>query len=782
MDKKAARLLEFDKIAGLLSEKCVSARAREMAREITPQNGVDEINRLQELTALALLCRVKKGGLPLGGLTDLRAVLPRLRAGGALSAEELLGVSDFLYVCGKVLDYFEDDKLFADEAFAPLAAVSEGLSRLPLLEREINRCIAPPGEMLDEASPELSRLRREARAAGERVREQLNGFIHSQAYKTMLQDAVVTMRGERFCVPVKLEYSGAFPGIAHDRSATGATVFMEPSSVVALNNKIRELKSLEKQEAERILRVLSELAAQSLEQLEINDGAVAELDFIFGKAELARDMDAARPVFNTDGRVSLKRARHPLIPRDSAVATDIRLGGDFTTLLITGPNTGGKTVTLKTIGLLTLMGQAGLHISAFDGSELAVFDDVFADIGDEQSIEQSLSTFSGHMSNIVRIMGAFSAKSLVLLDELGAGTDPAEGAALAISVLEKIRGTGAAAAVTTHYSELKVYAVETAGVENASCEFDLETLRPTYRLLIGVPGKSNAFEIARRLGLPEGLIENARRVMNRESARFEDVIADLEISRKTAEAEAERARGARVEAERLRERAEADYRKQEDSREKILERAREEARRIYLDAKSHADELLREYKERLRDENAAAIARKMAEKAGEYGRIDLSGGEGAEERDYKKGDRVLAFGKPGVVAELSGEGEAFVLLGAMRVKLPFSALKPDKKARGADQKGKPAPEYSARPKASGPVASSVDLRGMTADEGINKCDKYLDEAQLAGLAKVTVIHGKGTGALRAAIRDYLKRRGGIENFRPGVYGEGEDGVTVVELK
>jgi DNA mismatch repair protein MutS2 len=623
----------------------------------------------------------------------------------------------------------------------------------------------------------------------------LNSVIHSQTYKNMLQDNVITIRNDRFCVPVKLEYRSALPGMVHDQSSSGATLFMEPLSVVEQNNKIKELHFEEKREEEKILMKLSGLVAGEAELLNANIKQLTHLDFVFAKGELALAMKACEPKFNSEGYVHIRKGRHPLLNPDRVVPTDIYLGRDFTMLLITGPNTGGKTVTLKTIGLFTCMGQSGLHIPAFDNSELAVFDEVFADIGDEQSIEQSLSTFSSHMNNIVGIIGQISAaaapNALVLLDELGAGTDPTEGAALAISILQYLQRYGIRTVITTHYSELKLYALSTPGAENASCEFDVETLQPTYRLLIGIPGKSNAFAIAKRLGLQEAIIDGAREVLSQKDVRFEDLITDLEAGKKLAIVEQERAEGYRREAEKLRADTERQQEKLNTQREKILTAARAEALETVRKAKMDAEKLLSEMRRTINSAKDLESARQAVRDTLGGMEGDIAAALGVEEKprhtapaNLRKGDKVHihSLNQEGtVIIPPSAAKEVLVQAGIMQMKIQLNDLslaEGDKPVHSAGSAGFSA-SRSAKART---ISPEIDLRGMTPEEAIEKADKYLDDAFLASLSAVTLIHGKGTGALRNALHVRLKKHPQVKEFRLGKFGEGETGVTVVTLK
>ncbi len=788
MDNKALITLEFNKIKDMLRSKAASAIGKALIDDLQPSSDIEEIKLWQRETATAVSMVMKKGSLVLGGLRDLTDSIKRVNVGGILSIDELIAVGDFLYCARKAKDYSQSES--KNDDFETLMTYFNGIICVPELEREIERCIVDGKEISDDASPALHSIRRNIRSANDRIRDQLNSIIHSPTYKNMLQDSVITIRNDRYCVPVKQEYKNSFSGMIHDQSATGATVFMEPMSVVQLNNKIKELHSEEKKEIDRILAKLSENVYEHSGSIAADMDILAKLDFIFAKAELAIAMKATEPKLNTRGYINIKKARHPLLDSKSVVPTDIYLGKDFTTLLITGPNTGGKTVSLKTIGLFTLMGQSGLHISAFDNSELAVFEEVFADIGDEQSIEQSLSTFSSHMSNIVRILDNVTNNSLVLLDELGAGTDPTEGAALAIAIIQYLHDLGVRTAVTTHYSELKVYALTADGVENASCEFDVETLRPTYRLLIGVPGKSNAFAISQRLGLPEYIINQAKEVLSHEDVRFEDVITELEISKKAVETEKERAEEYRREAQRLRSEAEKQKQKLEKQRERILNEAREEARRTVSDAKDEADAIVKEIRKLQRDgsnlnkidDKRRQLKQKLTSMESQSVR---SSAEHVVPKDLKVGDRVYihSLGQSGVVTSPpDNSGNVMIKTGIMRVKIGIEDLSLDNtKQQQPKQQSK---RYSGgfRNTKAKDISPEVDLRGMMALEAIDKLDKYLDDAYLAGLERVTIIHGKGTGALRSAVQEYLRTNSHIKSYRAGLYGEGEAGVTIAELK
>lgn len=788
MDNKALNTLEFNKIKDMLIGRAASALGKRLADELVPSTDIEEIRLSQSETATAVSMIMKKGSLVLGGLRDLSDSLKRVNVGGVLSIEELIAVGDFLYCARKAKGYSESES--KNDDFGVLMKYFNDIICVQELERDIERCIVDGREISDDAGPALRDIRRNIRSANDRIKEHLNGIIHSAAYKNMLQDAVITIRNDRYCVPVKSEYKNSFSGMIHDQSSTGATVFIEPMSVVQLNNKIKELKGAERKEIDKILAKLSERVYENSGIIAADMDILAQLDFIFAKAELAVSMKATEPKFNVHGYINIKKARHPLLDSKTVVPTDIYLGKDFTTLLITGPNTGGKTVSLKTIGLFTLMGQSGLHIPAFDNSELAVFEDVFADIGDEQSIEQSLSTFSSHMTNIVRILDSVTNNSLVLIDELGAGTDPTEGAALAIAIIQYLHALGVRVAVTTHYSELKVFALTAQGVENASCEFDVETLRPTYRLLIGVPGKSNAFAISQRLGLPEYIINEAKEVLSHEDVRFEDVITELEISKKAVALEQERAEQYRKEAQKLRRDAENQKQRLEKQREKIIREAQDEARRLISDAKDETDAIVKEIR-KLQKEGASldkidSKRKKLKEKltSMESSADVRNSAAHPVPKELHVGDRVYihSLAQSGTVtAAPDSSGNVMIKTGIMKVKIGIEDLSLDTAEEKPKQQIKKYASGFKNNKAKN-ISPQVDLRGLMALEAIDKLDKYLDDAYLAGLTQVTIIHGKGTGALRSAVQDYLRTNRRVKSYRAGLYGEGEAGVTIAELK
>lgn len=793
MNEKALKTLEYTKIRDRLSALALSPMGKEKCDELVPMHDIDAITREQKETTEAVNMSLKKGRLPLGGIKDIRTQLGRAEAGGVLGIEELMAVGDFLYVCRKVKNYAKQEN--KADVFPVLEDYFEIVKTITNLEKEISRCIVNEQEISDDASSGLRTVRREIRNANGSIRDKLNTIIYSAAYKNMLQDAVITIRNDRYCVPVRSEYQSSFPGMVHDRSNTGSTVFMEPTAVIQLNNKIKELQAKEKEEIEKILAMLSAMVAENVDVIEANINVIAHLDFIFAKSELSLKMNGAEPVFNTNGIIDIRKGRHPLLDEKKVVPIDINLGKNFNTLLITGPNTGGKTVALKTLGLFTLMGQAGLHIPAFDSSQLAVFDDVFADIGDEQSIEQSLSTFSAHMTNTVSIINSVTPNCLVLFDELGAGTDPTEGAALAMAIIQLLHKMNVRTAVTTHYSELKVYALSTEGVENACCEFDVETLRPTYRLLIGIPGKSNAFAISKKLGLPDYVIDSAKEFISSENVKFEDVITDLEISKKTVVYEQERAEQFRKEAERLKNEVEKQRAKINDQREKILADARNEARMVYQQAKEESDRIIKEMNKAMREKSANQnkMNEKRSELKSKVAKMDEAISKAQKKKvaavkpiqNLKAGDNVyvVSFDKTGVALSApDSNGDVMVQTGNMKLKVPLNELtyyEPKK-----EPKSNASRNISTKVRAgkSQYIASEIDCRGQNVEEGLGNIDKYLDDAFLAGLKTVTIIHGKGTGVLRAAVQKYLRTNPHVRTFRPGVYGEGEMGVTIVELK
>ena len=790
MNEKALHTLEYDKIIQKLVGYAVSPMAKERAAELRPSAAMSDIVIWQQETTEATVMALKKGSPSFGGFREIRPQLKRASMAGVLSVAELMAIGEFAYVCRKVKNYARKEN--KDEVYPRLDEYFDLIIPLDKLENEISRCILSETEIADDASPGLRSVRKEIKISNDRVKDHLNGIINSSAYRNMLQDFVVTIRNDRYCVPVKAEYRSSFPGMIHDQSNTGSTLFMEPLSVIQLNNKIKELQAKEKEEIEKILLMLSDLVTANAISIEGNLELLTQLDFIFAKAALSMAMDGTQPLFNTKGFIDIHKGRHPLLDPKTVVPTDIYLGKEFTTLLITGPNTGGKTVALKTLGLFTLMGQAGLHIPAFDNSELAVFDNVFADIGDEQSIEQSLSTFSAHMTNIVRIMDQVTDNSLVLFDELGAGTDPTEGAALAIAIIKALLEREIRTAVTTHYSELKVFALSTDHVENACCEFSVETLRPTYKLLIGIPGKSNAFAISKRLGLQEYILESAKEFISQDEAKFEDVITDLEISKKSVKIEQERAEEYRREAEELKKEVERQKEKTKQQKEKILEKAREEAKQIYVKAKEEADSIIKEMNKQAKEANnknkaleqRQILNEKLSAMQADFLKSKRVKPSHKAPENLKAGDRVyvISFDQNGEVLSAPDKNkEVMVQMGMMKMKVPLAELMLDDTPQPKEKQKKQAPAKAKLSKSQF-ISAEIDCRGQLVDEAIANIDKYIDDAYLSGLKQVVIIHGKGTGALRAGVQNYLRMNSHVKSYRPGTFGEGEAGVTVVELK
>ncbi len=792
MNEKALKTLEYDKIIEHLTSRASSLLGKQKCARLQPSSSLGEIEHLQRQTQDALTRLFQKGTISFGGAKDVRGSLKRLEIGSSLGISELLSICSVLENSSRAKSYGRREN--SDIPKDSLDDLFDALEPLGSLSAEIRRCILSEDEISDDASPALRQIRRSIKITGERIHTQLSGMVNGGA-RSYLQDAVITMRNGRYCIPVKAEYKNQVPGMIHDQSSTGSTLFIEPTAVVKLNNDIRELELKEQAEIEAILATLSELAARNREAIQYDLETLTELDFIFARASLAMDQEATRPLFNTDGYINIRKGRHPLIDKNRVVPIDIHLGKEFHLLIVTGPNTGGKTVSLKTVGLLTLMGQSGLHIPALDRSELSVFTEVYADIGDEQSIEQSLSTFSSHMTNVVSFIEKANRESLVLFDELGAGTDPTEGAALAIAILNYLQKQGIRTMATTHYSELKVYALSTAGVENASCEFDVETLRPTYRLLIGVPGKSNAFAISGKLGLPDFIIEEARKQLSQEAESFEDVISQLEESRVTLEREQEEITRYKEEIARLKKDLESRQEKLDSRKEKILQDANEQAHAILREAKEYADKTMKDFhrfgKENISVKEMEQERQRLREKMNKVEKKMTIKKKEAPSRALKPSDlhlgdgvKVLSMNLKGTVSTLpDSRGYLFVQMGIMRSKVHISdlALVPDEPVITAPhmqrtQTGKIKMSKSAS------VGVEINLLGKTVDEAIAELDKYLDDAYLAHLPSVRIIHGKGTGALRKGIHQYLRRQKHVKSFRLGEFGEGDAGVTIVEFK
>ena len=835
MNQKALKTLEYTKIITQLESHAASPLGKSLCRELSPSSDLEEIRTRQAQTTDAVNRVRLKGSVSFSGLREIGGSLKRLEIGSSLSIPELLSISSVLTVASRAKAYGRRDTE-SPPVFTPrfpgqkppkqaevaeyvpdsLDPLFQSIEPLTPLNNEIKRCILSEDEIADEASPGLSRVRRSIKAAADRIHTQLNSILNS--HRTYLQDAVITMRDGRYCLPVKAEYKNQVSGMVHDQSATGSTLFIEPMAIVKLNNEIRELEIQEQKEIEAVLASLSNEAAPHIEELRLNMELLAQLDFIFAKAALSRQYRCSAPVFNDKGRIHIKDGRHPLLDPQKVVPINIWLGKDFDLLIVTGPNTGGKTVSLKTVGLFTLMGQAGLHIPAWEGSELAVFDEVFADIGDEQSIEQSLSTFSAHMTNIVSILQQVDSRSLCLFDELGAGTDPTEGAALAIAVLSFLHNMKCRTMATTHYSELKVFALTTPGVENACCEFSVETLQPTYRLLIGIPGKSNAFAISKKLGLPDFIIEDAKSHLEAKDESFEDLLASLETSRVTIEKEQEEIRSYKEEIAQLKSRLTQKEERLDERKDKLIRNASEEAQRILREAKETADQTIREIN-RLASESGVgkeleaqrAKLREQIKKTDDKLAVKAKGpSQPISPKKLKIGDgvKVLSMNLKGTVSTLpDAKGDLFVQMGILRSRVnirdleliredDISATLGDGSSRtyGGTAAGSKAKKTFSQAKGNGngsgqirmsksfSVGTEVNLIGMTTDEAVPAMEKYLDDAYLAHMPSVRVVHGRGTGALKNACHKRLRQLKYVKDFRLGEFGEGGTGVTIVTFK
>lgn len=835
MNQKALKTLEYTKIITQLESHAASPLGKSLCQELSPSSDLEEIRTRQAQTTDAVNRVRLKGSVSFSGLREIGGSLKRLEIGSSLSIPELLSISSVLTVASRAKAYgrrdTEDPPVFTPRfpgqkppkqaevaEYVPdsLDPLFQSIEPLTPLNNEIKRCILSEDEIADEASPGLSRVRRSIKAAADRIHTQLNSILNS--HRTYLQDAVITMRDGRYCLPVKAEYKNQVSGMVHDQSATGSTLFIEPMAIVKLNNEIRELEIQEQKEIEAVLATLSNEAAPHIEELRLNMELLAQLDFIFAKAALSRQYRCSAPVFNDKGRIHIKDGRHPLLDPQKVVPINIWLGKDFDLLIVTGPNTGGKTVSLKTVGLFTLMGQAGLHIPAWEGSELAVFDEVFADIGDEQSIEQSLSTFSAHMTNIVSILQQADSRSLCLFDELGAGTDPTEGAALAIAVLSFLHNMKCRTMATTHYSELKVFALTTPGVENACCEFSVETLQPTYRLLIGIPGKSNAFAISKKLGLPDFIIEDAKSHLEAKDESFEDLLASLETSRVTIEKEQEEIRSYKEEIAQLKSRLTQKEERLDERKDKLIRNASEEAQRILREAKETADQTIREIN-RLASESGVgkeleaqrAKLREQIKKTDDKLAVKAKGpSQPISPKKLKIGDgvKVLSMNLKGTVSTLpDAKGDLFVQMGILRSRVnirdleliredDISATLGDGSSRtyGGTAAGSKTKKTFSQAKGNGSgsgqirmsksfsVGTEVNLIGMTTDEAVPAMEKYLDDAYLAHMPSVRVVHGRGTGALKNACHKRLRQLKYVKDFRLGEFGEGGTGVTIVTFK
>lgn len=793
MNTKVLTTLEYTKIIDLLTEKADSEPGKKLCRELVPSTDLSAIRTAQRETKDALARLFRIGSTSFGSNRDLGFSIRSLEIGSSLSMSELLKLASFLDNVSRIKTYGKKER--EDLPNDSLDAYFEGLTPMTQLANEINRCILSEEEMADDASPRLKSIRRSKLSTNEKIHSQLTSMVNG-AYRTFLQDAVITMRDNRYCIPVKAEYKSQVSGMVHDQSSTGSTFFIEPAAVVNLNNQLKELDLQEQEEIEVILSDLSSQAAVHTSELAADQKIMTTLDFIFAKAKLAMEQNATEPIFNTEHYIQIRKGRHPLLDKKKAVPIDVRLGKDFDLLVITGPNTGGKTVSLKTVGLFTLMGQAGLHIPALDRSELSIFSEVYADIGDEQSIEQSLSTFSSHMTRVVHILQHADADSLCLFDELGAGTDPTEGAALAIAILNYLHDRGIRTMATTHYSELKIYALSTNFVENACCEFDVETLRPTYRLLIGIPGKSNAFAISSKLGLSDEIINAAKEQISKEDESFEDVIADLEQSRVTIEKEQQEIAEYKERIRTLQEQLQKKNEKIDQAKDKILRDANEKARAILQEAKDVADETIRDFNKVGASADIKELEKKrqkVRDKINEKnGKLALGNNQKkpanqktVDPKKLKKGDsvKIISMNLKGIVNTLpDARGNLFVQCGIMRMQTNINDLVPVKEEtitapalqRTNTGKLKMSKSFS--------VSSEINLLGCTVDEAIAKLDKYLDDAYLAHLPSVRVVHGKGTGALRSAVQSHLKRLKYVKEYRLGEYGEGDAGVTIVTFK
>lgn len=790
MNNKTLIKLEFDKIISMLENEASSFRGKQLCRRLKPVTDLTKIDLLQEQTAAAFTRIIKKGRISFGDAAPVDESLKRLEIGGALNTAELLRICRLLSNTARAKSYGRHDT--QEDLADCLDIYFDGLEPLTPLSNEIERCIISEDEISDDASSALKHIRRSINNLNDRVHTTLSGLVNG-SLRTYLQDALITMRGDRYCIPVKAEYRSQVQGLIHDQSASGSTLFIEPMAIVKLNNDLKELYVQEQDEIRKILASLSEEAAQYIEEIRTDYRSLTDLDFIFARGALALTMRASRPILNEEGRIRIREGRHPLLDQKKVVPITVSLGDEFSLLIITGPNTGGKTVSLKTVGLLTLMGQAGLHIPAGDRSEIAVFRQVYADIGDEQSIEQSLSTFSSHMTNIVSFLKKVDDRSLVLFDELGAGTDPTEGAALAIAILSHLHKRNIRTMATTHYSELKIYALSTPGVENACCEFDVESLRPTYRLLIGIPGKSNAFAISGKLGLPGYIIDDAKKRLSEQDVSFEDLLSDLEASRRTIEKEQAEIAAYKKEAETLKRQAVQKQEKLEEQRDRIIREANEKANAILREAKEVADETIRNFHKFGKENISAAEMEKERERLRKKIK-DTSASASLKTNkpkktykpsDFKLGEsvKVLSMNLTGTIGSLpDARGNVTVQMGILRSQVNISDLEiieevspyaPKRMNRTAKSKIKMSKSLS--------VSPEINLLGKTVDEAVAELDKYLDDALLSHLNSVRVVHGKGTGALRKGIHEYLRRQKHVKSYRLAEFGEGDAGVTIVEL-
>ena len=793
MNSKTLKTLEYDKIINLLVEKADSEPGKEMCLKLTPSISMKDIQLSQTETADALARLFRDGSSSFGGNKDIRFSVKSLEIGSTLSTSELLKLSGQLSNVARIKSYgLRDDEEISDS----LNDYFKELSPLTTIANEISRCILAEDEIADDASPELKAIRRQVVLTGDKIHSQLTSMVNG-SLRTYLQDAVITMRDNRYCIPVKAEYKSMVNGMIHDQSSTGSTFFIEPAAIVSLNNKLKELALEEQQEIHNILSNLSAMCATHTEELSENQRILTLLDFIFAKGKLALDMKATEPQYNRKHYINIRKARHPLLKKDSVVPIDVHLGREFDLLVVTGPNTGGKTVSLKTVGLLCLMGQSGLHVPCSDRSELCIFNDIFADIGDEQSIEQSLSTFSSHMVTIVDILKHADKHSLCLFDELGAGTDPTEGAALAIAILKSLHEKEIRTMATTHYSELKVFALSTEGVENASCEFDVESLRPTYRLLIGIPGKSNAFAISSKLGLPEEIIEKAKEQISSESESFEDVISDLEHSRKTIESERAEIAEYKERIRTLQEQLQKKNEKIDNAKDRILREANEEAKEILQEAKDLADKTIRDINKAAQSGDVKSLEAgrqkvrgSISDKNSNLAKTNSKAAKVPAKKQLdpsklKKGDtvKIVSMGLKGTVNTLpDSKGNLFVLCGILRTQANINDIvycdEDEIKTPIISKTG----SGSIRMSKAMTVSSEINLLGLTSSEALAELEKYLDDAYIAHIPSVRIVHGKGTGVLRTAVHNYLRKQKHVDEYRLGEYGEGDAGVTIVKFK
>ncbi len=792
MNQKVLRTLEYNKIVEQLAEYAFGADTKERCLSLLPSTSLSEITNAQQQTKDAMNRSLKKGRLDCSGIKPLSSAIRRVEIGGTMNIEELLGLCKLLETARRVKAYGRKER--EDIPSDSLSELFDGLEPLSPLCDEIRRCIISVDEISDDASSNLKSIRRSIRSTGDRIHAQLNQMLNNQNVRNCLQDFVITMRNGRYCLPVKAEAKSQITGMVHDQSSSGSTLFIEPMAVVNLNNELKELSIQEQDEIAVILATLSAKAGEYIPAIETDYQILTELDFIFAKAAYALEYNGITPHFNTERKIRILKGRHPLLDAKKVVPIDISLGSDFDQLVITGPNTGGKTVSLKTVGLLTLMGQAGLPIPSGDRSELAVFDDIFADIGDEQSIEQNLSTFSSHMTNIIHILKEANEHSLVLFDELCAGTDPTEGAALAVSILSYFHSRGIRTMATTHYSEIKIYALTTSGIENACCEFDVETLSPTYRLLIGIPGKSNAFAISKKLGLSDTLIEDARTRISSNEQNFEDLLSDLEASRITIEKEQAEINRYKSEIAALKQQLKNKQEKLDESRDAILRKAKEEANQILQEAKDTADEAIRNFNKygttrpsiQEMEKQRTNIREKMAanEKKSSKGK-DTAIYNPKVPKKLRIGDsvKVLSMNLTGTVHSLpNAKGDLFVQMGILRSQVNIKDLVLIEDAAPGSKKYAKTGAGKLKMSKSASVSTEINLIGKTVDEAIALLDKYLDDAYLAHLPSVRIVHGKGTGALRSAVQSHLKRQSYIKSFHLGEFGEGDAGVTIAEFK